>query len=71
MKAIVEVFGAIPQKVYLVTDDIAESSKEMLERKVGITTPEIREDRAINGKEEFYITDISVILERATGLIVV
>ena len=56
MKAIVEVFGAILQKVYLVTDGIAESSKEMLERKVGITTPEIAEDRAVNGKEEYTIT---------------
>lgn len=71
MKAIVEVFGAIPHKIYLVTDDIAEQAKETLERKVGITTPKIAEDRAINGKEEFFITDISVILERATGLIVV
>ena len=71
MKAIIEVFGAIPHKVYLVTDDIAENAKEMLERKVGITTPEERENRAANGKEEFYITDISVILEREKGFVVV
>lgn len=71
MKAIVELFGALPQKVYLVADEVADNSKEMLERKAGITTQEERESRALNGKEEFYIADISIILERATGLVIV
>ena len=64
MKAIVEIFGAIPEKVYMVNDEVAEKAKEMLERKVGITTPEIRENRALNGKEEFHIVDIKTMLER-------
>ena len=61
MKAIVKSFGAIPQKVYLVTDEIAEKYKEMLEKKAGIITQEDRENRAMNGKEEFYILDTGII----------
>jgi len=58
MKAIVELFGGIVEKVYLVNDEFAETLKSKLEKGVGILTERERESRGNNGKEEFMLSDV-------------
>ena len=58
MKAVVELFGGIVEKVYLVNDEFAETLKSKLEKGVGILTDNERESRGVNGKEEFMISDV-------------
>jgi len=60
MKAVVELFGGIVEKVYLVNDEIAEMLKKKLEKATGILTDRERESRAENGKEEFSISDVDI-----------
>jgi len=58
MKAVVELFGGIVEKVYLVNDEFSETLKSKLEKGVGILSKRERESRAENGKEEFMISDV-------------
>ena len=71
MKAIVEIFGGIPEKVYQVIDELAGKVKEKLEKKVGITSQEERENRALNGKEEFHIVDVDIVVQREYGIVII
>ncbi len=64
MKAIVEIFGGIPERVYQTNNERAEEVKEKLEIKAGITSKKERESRALNGKEEFYIVDIDIVIRK-------
>ena len=69
MKAVVEIFGGIPEKVYLVTDEKSTETKEKLEKRKGITSQKERDNRALNGKEEFHIVDVNIIVERGKKLL--
>ena len=71
MKAVVEIFGGIPEKVYLVTDEISEETKKILEKQKGITTQEERDNRALNGKEEFHIVDVDIVVERGKEIVII
>ena len=69
MKAVVEIFGGIPEKVYLVIDEKSTEAKKKLEKRKGITTQKERENRALNGKEEFHIVDVDIIVAREKKLL--